>query len=305
VGPDLGDLWNRTRGFAAACPTIACRPLFWQREGDCEYLGVEYFEGTSLESLVQVGRMAPDAALRAAGEVVAALEATFEPSNPTDLARELDQLLATVEATPVCCDLNHRFLQRVVFPFVREGGTQVVSLRTRWSNGDLIPRNVLVNAHGEVRLVDYELASRTHFHGTDYWRWRTYSRLPPEARALRGSPDDSIAGTWWDVLAILQQLVIVRKLNDAVTARREAGAKFRQMVDIIVRRPANGTGQILPMLCRPADLLSGDLLRCHAQLLWKVVSRKFSMMTEHGRWFGERSKTADPRKYQVLRPARS
>ena len=304
VGPALGDLWHRTRKFAAACPAIACQPLFWQREDNCDYLGMEFFEGASLESLVRSGRMSSDAALRAAGKVVAALEATYEASNPKHLARELDQLLATVEATPVCCDLKRHFLRAVVFPFVREGA-RAVPAYTRWSNGDLVPRNVLVNPHGEVRLVDYELASRTHLHGTDYWRWRTYSQLPPEARALPGSPDDDAAGAWWDALAILQQLVIVRNLNDSVTARVDAGDKFREIVDITVRRrPACGSSLLFPML-RPADLLSGRRLRCHAQLFWKVVSRKFSGKADLGWWFGGRPRAAEPGPCQVPGPVRS
>lgn len=305
VGPALGDLWNRTQGFAAACPAIACRPLFWEHESDRDYLGVEFFEGTSLESLVLKGRMSPDAALHAAGKVVAALEATFEASNSTDLARELDWLLATVEATPLCCSLKRQFLREVVFPFVREG-VPVAPLRTRWSNGDLVPRNVLVNSRGEVRLVDCELASRTHLYGTDYWRWRTYSQLPPEAQTLAGSPDDEAAGTWWDTLAILQQLVIVRKFNDVVTAQVDAGAKFRQMVGIMVRRrPACGANLLFPMLRRPADLLSGRRLRCHAQLFWKVVSRKFSKKADHGWSFVGRPKTTEQRKYRVPGSVRS
>jgi hypothetical protein len=48
----------------------------------------------------------------------------------------------------------------------------------RWSNGDFVGRNLLVNAQGDLRLIDYEHAALTHFGSGDWVRLVPFSKVP-------------------------------------------------------------------------------------------------------------------------------
>jgi hypothetical protein len=186
VGKNLTNLRERTKAFAAACPEIACKPLFWHQSDGWDYLGIELFEGQNLETVVLEGRLKSAEAVAKAAKIVSALERTLLPSTSEAAAKELDEFFAWICASPIFGGLDQQFLQSVIFPFIRSGalcGAQ----QTRWTNGDLIARNVLVDTRGEVRLVDYEFASRTHFYPEDGWRRRSHSMLPTDALDLPGS----------------------------------------------------------------------------------------------------------------------
>src|SRR5579871_6382860 len=195
VGRNLTPLWERTQAFASACPEIACRPLFFHRLGEWDYLGVEFFDGRNLDDLALERQLTPAEALKHAGEIVAALDRTLQPSNSGAAAQEIDALFAQVCALPIFAEIDQTILQQFVFPFVRTGAL-AGPFRTRWTNGDLIPRNVLVDRQGNVRLVDYEFAARTHFYFEDAWRWRTFSSLAPEAHDLPGLSGRATQEPW-------------------------------------------------------------------------------------------------------------
>jgi len=162
IGSNLSSLWRRTQAFHKASPTIACAPIFFKRTKQCDYLAVEFFPGETLEALVADGRMKASTAVEYAQIIIEALQATEKASSPEAVERELQVLFEQVQAAPIFGGLDQCFLQEAVFPLIRQGALRA-DLKTRWTNGDLVPRNVLVDRKGSVRLVDYEFAMRTHF----------------------------------------------------------------------------------------------------------------------------------------------
>jgi len=214
VGRNLTQLWERTQSFAGACPEIACRPLFFHRLGAWDYLGLEFFDGQDLDRLLLEKKLAPAEVLKHGGEIVAALERTLQPSNAEAAAREIDALFAQVCALPIFAEFDRIFLQQIVFPFVRAGAL-AGPFHTRWTNGDLIPRNVLVGQPGNLRLVDYEFAARTHFFAEDGWRWHAFSNLPPDLRDLPGLGDTVAKEPWLETFFLLKQLVHAHEISDA------------------------------------------------------------------------------------------
>jgi len=216
VGKNLTDLQKRTRAFAEACPEIVCPLLFWHQSAGWDYLGLELFDGQNLETLLQAGRLTPADALAHAAKIVSALESTLLPSTTEAAAQEIDQFFSWVHSSPIFSGLDQEFLQSVIFPFVRRGALSGPQ-QTRWTNGDLIARNVLDDARGGVRLVDYEFAGRTHFYAEDWWRWHSISKLPPEAQTLPGSHAASTE-PWLEAYFILRHAVLIHEINGASVA---------------------------------------------------------------------------------------
>src|SRR5664280_2151770 len=228
VGKDLGDLRSRTQAFAKACPDIASRALFWRQSDGWDYLGTELIDGQSLEALVIEGRLSSADALVKTQTVVSALEHTLLPSDVGAATQEMDQFQSRACASPIFSGLDQQFLQDVIFPFIRQGALAGPQ-QTRWTNGDLIARNVLVDSRGGVRLVDYEFASRTHFYAEDWWRWRSESMLPPDALDLPDSPTAS-KEPWLEAYFILRHAVLIHEINGAAVAV----SGLRQQMDRLV-----------------------------------------------------------------------
>ncbi len=206
VGRSLDDIWARSQAFAAACPAIACRPLFFRKVGELDCLASEYFEGESIEALVRDGRLSADDAISHASTVLSALEATCEPSSLEKLQSELWSFFDQVISSPAIGDLDARFLQAYVFPLIFAGAGQATPV-THWSNGDIVARNILVDGAGQVRLVDYEFAARTHFLAEGWWRWHTFSLLPEDARSLPAW-SSAMSSPWLECYFALRQIIL-------------------------------------------------------------------------------------------------
>ncbi len=232
VGQDLADLHRRILSFSDACPEIACRPLFYHKTGDWEYLGTELFDAQNVDGLVFSGKLPVEDAVKLGERALIALEHTMKKSSSAAASRELDGFFAKVLASPLFGGLDRPFLSDVVFPFIRNGaleGQQYI----RWTNGDFVPRNLLVGAQGSLRLVDCEFASQTHFFLEDFWRWRTYSTLPAGSRELAQSRGRDSKSAWSEAYFLLHQLIVIHEVNGASVAVSEARRAIERLLTLM------------------------------------------------------------------------
>ncbi len=241
VGGDLHDLWERTRDFATACPTIACRPLFRHRNGGNEFVGVEYFEGDNLESLAAKGAITSAEAVACGERIVAALEETRQPSTAEAARREMDSTLDWIFASPLFGSLDRVVLNELILPFIRAGALEGPHA-TRWTNRDLIPRNVLRNDGEETRLIDCEFAARTHFFAEDWWRWHTHSGLGSDARDLPSLRKELPAAPWLEALFLLRQMALTCEISGAA----QALADSHFVIDRLAALAAEARGERQP-----------------------------------------------------------
>jgi hypothetical protein len=234
VGRNLSDLRSRTTGIARACPDIAGRPLFWHRLDGWDYFGTEYFEGERLEALLLNGRISPIKAETAISNIVESLEKSFRVSSTTGVQRELRNFFDQAAALPVFGEIDRVVLEGVIFPFI-EAGVMSRPPKTRWTNGDLIARNVLITPRGEAKLVDAEFASRSHFYVADAWRWRRFSNLSPELRQPATLAHDQGEARWLDAFCLLQHMNIFSS-SRASSVRRKP--KMRTRASLCDRKSA-------------------------------------------------------------------
>lgn len=255
VATNLIPLWERTQAFAKACPDIACKPLFCHRSGEWNYLGVEFFDGQDLESRMTEGRLTAAEAINYGGKIVAALERTLQPSNVEAATQEIERLFAQVCALPFFVEFDRDFLRQFVFPFVRTGAL-AGPYHTRWTNGDLIPRNILVDQQGRARLVDYEFAARTHFFAEDGWRWRTFSTLPSGARDLPAFGDAELQKIpWLEGFFLLKQLVLAHETNHTAKAIADSRPTIDRLVAITAEtQPGFRSSAFLQPLARSHEM---------------------------------------------------
>ena len=222
LGQNITPLAERAKALSLACPDITCEPLCLFTYADTEGIIFEYFDGRDLESLWRERRIEISQIRQSTQLIVAALETTLAPSNAQAAEVELEALFTCVCRLPLFNGFDRSFLLDTIFPMVRAGALTGPH-HTRWSNGDLIPRNILVNAAGQVRLLDYEFATRTHFFFDDAWRWRVFSSLPTcvsDVPGGRSTSDNDQA--WQQAYSLLRQLLLAYEINGAELAGPDA-----------------------------------------------------------------------------------
>lgn len=274
VGRNLADLRSRTIAIAKACPDVTCRPLSWRRVDGWDYFATEYFEGGRLDAEFLGGRISAAQVEKCLNYVMGQLERTIRPSATIAVERELDRLFRQAAELPVFGAFDRILLEKIIFSFVRSGALSARP-QTRWTNGDLIPGNILVSPSGEVRLIDYEFASRTHFPAIDAWRWARFSRLPPELRSLAALAGENTLDGWAKAICILQQLILLQRIHPAAIALDESRLLARELMDLTTSAHSDFRGDVLvrSLAARAEPALPAPTTTCpKVQLFWSASS---------------------------------
>ncbi|MFT3867597.1 MAG: glycosyltransferase [Nibricoccus sp.] len=169
LGVQLAALKERTELFAQAYPTLAC-PIFavGSIEGH-DVLLAEYFTGVAAQQALAEPSIGEKGVLAALEKLASLFDASLLPSTVDAARAELQELFKRVLAIERWTAFDHGFLTGIVFPFVEEK-LLAVPPRRRVTNGDLTLSNLLVDAAGSIKLIDYEQAAFTHFHQEDWLR---------------------------------------------------------------------------------------------------------------------------------------
>ena len=177
IGPALGRLHDRTESFARENPEIVCKPLFFFRDQEIDFFGQECFGAANLEDGIASRRIDERTWQEAVVFIQAKLAATVRPSTLRDLLAEIDSIERGFMAVEWFGPLDQAFAQAAIFPLIRHGATSL-PLRTSWTNGDFVAKNILFDGPGGYRLIDCEFAGRTHFGALDWFRLQHFSSVP-------------------------------------------------------------------------------------------------------------------------------
>ncbi len=239
VGAALEPVHRRAEKFFSACPKLICRPLlFWEEPDGMGHLCLEHFIGESLDDAVLGGRSSPAQWLTSVRLAQGLLAQTEQTSSPAALEMEIKALVEQAcdfpGLSPIDAMLLHELAGSVLLAKAPAEGRP-----TRWSNADFIGRNLLINPSGEVRLIDYEHASLTHFWASDWLRLIRISNLPPELDQKSVPELSPEHQSWHEVHLWLQNLGQLREAEPSESVVRHTASVVRLLFEAIRRLAGN------------------------------------------------------------------
>jgi hypothetical protein len=263
VGADLAVVAARSRAFATAYPQLACAVTGEGRHQGWHYLLFEYFAGQPAIDLAGQSENGTERVLIALEKVAEQFSAAERASTVEAARAELGEFGRQVLALPYWTPLDRSYLETLVLPFLHE---QLVSLQPtrRFTNGDLILRNLLIDDAGAVRIIDYEFAADSHFHREDWLRLTYWDVVPEEIRTFAFERVGALAPL--RVYLALKQMVTEAQNNlpqKAVADARHWTEVIRQ--SLVAATSHNRQSLFWPALEPSAD---GTGIGLQAELFW-------------------------------------
>ncbi|MFL2913369.1 MAG: hypothetical protein ACJZ64_01900 [Opitutales bacterium] len=173
-GRELGDLFLKSKSFNKALPKHSCRPVFIVNDGNSQLFGQEFFEGESLEDRLARSGKSNGEISDVLMEVMNVLDSIEQVSTAENMLKEINNLHSQTINNQFLSKLDIQILDNFVFPFMEKTFLDFKPT-LRWSSGDLIARNILINDKNEFKIIDLEFALETHFHSEDWIRLYRYS----------------------------------------------------------------------------------------------------------------------------------
>ena len=200
LGTRLADLAARQTAFARACPDLVPAPFFHRRLSQGEALAERFVSGTPLETVI---RESPTTARTGFARLHAALVRTLHSSTDNARLAEWQSWASSIESLELWTAAEKSSLRSLLLP-------QLYPLlcaappTLRWSNGDFISRNILVESSGTPHLIDHEFSRETHFYTEDLARFHALS--PAVRRWPELVPDSPPPCPAWHLFFWLRQL---------------------------------------------------------------------------------------------------
>ena len=270
AGQSASDEFDRATGFFRAYPDVGVRPVARLNVGGVDVAVLEHFDGRNLEALLASGDLSLDSAKKLLDNLMDRLEASSIPASEEVSRLALADLCNQVRACPAWGRLDLQFLDQVVFPLL-EATCPYDRLRLRWTNGDFVARNILVNEQSECRLIDGEFASQTPFAAADYFRFGEFSDVPEALRkhVRRRLPGDS---RWWTIHFCLDQVCKLTRVRPSAALLFDVEALLARLLSEIW-----GLTDLSRATCLYLSRQTFDALDCHAQDLQK----KYAELQQH------------------------
>lgn len=204
AGPRSADEFEKTRAFHQAYPSLGVRPVALLRASGLDVAVLEHVEGQTLEKALASGALSLHDAQTLVDQTLDTLDAAAQPAEPEAALHELDALREDLLAVPALGPLDLLFFDQIVFPFLRTslpGG----SWTRRWTTGDFVARNLLLDAKGHLRLIDSEFAAPSVLASADAFRFGEFSNVPDELKShvRRRLPGQA---AWWSIHFCVDQL---------------------------------------------------------------------------------------------------
>jgi GT2 family glycosyltransferase len=173
VGQKICDNFEKQQIFYKLLPKFVPKPLFIieDKENGVSVMGQEFIEGNTIEYLFVES---PEKAQNLFLLLKENLDKQIVKSSTNEWLDEFNILKSRVLKINGLRDVDKIILKNEIFPYI-ENYISDQNPNKRWTNGDLAPRNILVDQDYKVWLIDFEFASQTHFIDEDMVRFLQYS----------------------------------------------------------------------------------------------------------------------------------
>jgi hypothetical protein len=216
IAPDLCEVWRKNSAINSALPSLVARPLFFGSLAQTDMLVREFVAGNTLHQLLELQQLSPQKAAAHAQMALHLIEETSETSTIAAAHAEAAAVMNAVELLPPFRPIDRAFIRELLAPYIFEQ-ISLSSPQTRWTNCDFTPHNLILTPSGNVRLIDYEFAQRTHF-PDDVWRWDNLG-------ITRNAPKLTQPGqypAWMEIFFWCRQLVFSHQTASAAIAAADA-----------------------------------------------------------------------------------
>ncbi len=262
-GENLRRTHEAAVAMSAACAGLTCPPrFFWVRDDRLEFLGLGHFEGPSLDALVQNGKIDSGEWLAVVRKIQAVLANTSKISTSSARAGELQTLVDLVSANSELTAVDRALVRELIQPVILRGA-EAEPPTMRWSNGDFVGHNILLDARGEFRLIDYESGALTHFWSDDWNRLLRFSCVPADVAA----PEfDAAQAPWREAYCWLRQLSQLPKVESSAELAQHLPEVASRLLGAAAGDEHDPTGsRLLRLAARHRQAAEKTLARQRAQ----------------------------------------
>ncbi|EIQ01658.1 putative glycosyltransferase [Opitutaceae bacterium TAV1] len=294
TGENLRDLYNRTKGLSEACPSITARILAWETRPSDDCLVTELFDGESLESAVAENHVTTAEATQYAVSILQELECTKTPSTRQAAEMELTTIFEEALSSPVFTATERSLLESIRPWLLTHFAMHPPPFTKQWTNGDFMPRNLLVTRNGDIKLIDYEFAGKTHFPEENIWRWEVVSATSITLKQKTRSR----LQPWLEILFLFRQLTLessIRSTTEQVLLDKIASWTGPHLADALVYNNALTGKALFPQLGHTSLCVRSTY---QSQLFWSgdghfTEERSITQINQAGIWSNSRISIPD------------
>ncbi|MDA8774944.1 glycosyltransferase family 4 protein [Opitutales bacterium] len=129
------------------------------------------------------------------------------------LISEINHLFEKIRSIKVLPNDVIKNFDHEVFPLLKQNLECIKKPTCRWTNGDFIDRNLLINKSGKIVIIDTEFAQKTYFPKEDWIRFYAFSSLRKEIRETEFIPkSQELSG--YSLYFWVRQLMLEDKTRD-------------------------------------------------------------------------------------------
>ena len=172
---DLQETYNNSRLFHKALPSLTCQPKFIVKGLEYDLIGYDFFDGKPLDQVFAQSKISEPQVRKIIDNLKKYLLNIERPSSTDAMQSEFNAFIEVFYSNENLSKTDVEIFKNEIIPYI-----QNFILNTnpclRWSSGDLIARNILINENFDYRIIDYEFAHETHFFNEDWIRLGSYGK---------------------------------------------------------------------------------------------------------------------------------
>lgn len=172
---ELQETYHNSKSFHEALPSLSCQPKFLVKGCEYDLIGYEFFDGKPLDQMFAQSKISEPQILKIIDDLKKYLLKLEVPSSTDAMQSEFSAFIEAFYSNENLSKVDLEIFKNEIIPYIQNFILNTKP-RLRWSSGDLIARNIIINDNFEYRIIDYEFAHETHFFEEDWIRLGSYGK---------------------------------------------------------------------------------------------------------------------------------